>query len=420
MCIMLRLTGDWEVTVEAGSHTVAGQRVTVPRATRLTVERPPRVHVVGEAHPSWPDSGIRPRELGAEPGCLKDRWLAASLRVRTAADAVTSPFTVERDYRAEPHWAVAWRQPEGGIPADRPVWLEYDYERSRLDTVALRPDGTVELFTGSPHLSRPRARTLVPGVTALANLWVAGGIERLTLNSLFPILETVSPPPPVITDPREALPQTAQRLAAGERLRVLAWGDSVTAAGWVPEPARWPKRLATWLRERFPKASLDVVVAGWGGHTSEDFLTAGAADPFRYGDHVLASGADLVVSEFVNDAKFPPQKVEELYGRYLRDFRDMGAEWIVITPHYTQPEWMGFTCEREIDEDPRPLIKTLRTFCAREGIALADAAWLWGRLWRRGIPYTTWMSNGVNHPDADGMSLFGESLAHLLEPLVPR
>ena len=48
---------------------------------------------------------------------------------------------------------------------------------------------------------------------------------------------------------------------------------------------------------------------------------------------------------------------------------------------------------------------SLRRFAARHGLALADASRRWGRLWRRGIPYTVYLTNGINHPDADGMDL---------------
>lgn len=35
----------------------------------------------------------------------------------------------------------------------------------------------------------------------------------------------------------------------------------------------------------------------------------------------------------------------------------IGAEWIILSPHYVRPDWMGLTKEREIDDDPRPYVK---------------------------------------------------------------
>jgi hypothetical protein len=74
---------------------------------------------------------------------------------------------------------------------------------------------------------------------------------------------------------------------------------------------------------------------------------------------------------------------------------------------------MGLTAERDIDDDPRPYVKGLRRFAARNPVALADASLRYGRLWRQGIPYSTLMLNSINHPDARGMGLFADSLMAL-------
>jgi len=97
----------------------------------------------------------------------------------------------------------------------------------------------------------------------------------------------------------------------------------------------------------------------------------------------------------------------------LADFRRIGAEWIILTPHYVRPDWMGLDREQQIDEDPRPYVAGLRRFAAKHQVALADASLRWGRLWRQGLPYRTLLVNGINHPDARGMKLFADSLMAL-------
>lgn len=77
---------------------------------------------------------------------------------------------------------------------------------------------------------------------------------------------------------------------------------------------------------------------------------------------------------------------------------------------------MGLTKEREIDDDPRPYVTGLRQFAERHAIALADASQRYGRLWRQGIPYNTLMLNSINHPNAQGMRLFADSLMALFPP----
>ena len=37
----------------------------------------------------------------------------------------------------------------------------------------------------------------------------------------------------------------------------------------------------------------------------------------------------------------------------------------------------------------------------------------YGRLWRQGIPYTTMMVNGINHPNAAGLKIFVDALKAL-------
>ena len=57
----------------------------------------------------------------------------------------------------------------------------------------------------------------------------------------------------------------------------------------------------------------------------------------------------------------------------------------------------------------------LKEFCAKHHIALADASFYYGQLYRRGIPYSTLMVNNINHPNKLGMSLFADALMKLFE-----
>ena len=97
----------------------------------------------------------------------------------------------------------------------------------------------------------------------------------------------------------------------------------------------------------------------------------------------------------------------------MSDFKEIGAEWIILTPHYVIPDWMGLTSQRDIDDDPRPYVTGLRLFAEEHQLALADASRRYGRLWRQGIPYLTLMENNINHPNEFGHSLFADSLMEL-------
>ena len=124
-------------------------------------------------------------------------------------------------------------------------------------------------------------------------------------------------------------------------------------------------------------------------------------------------GTKFPISEFVNDASLKSSQVEERYIRLMADFQTIGAEWIISTPHYVRPDWMGLTREREIDEDPRTYVAGLRQFAAQHDVALADASLRYGRLWRQGVPYNALVVNAINHPDARGMRIFAGALMAL-------
>ena len=105
--------------------------------------------------------------------------------------------------------------------------------------------------------------------------------------------------------------------------------------------------------------------------------------------------------------------MKEHYARFLEDFRKIGAEWIILAPHYTRPDWMGLKQFKGNDEDPRPYVKAVREFGAANNIAVADAAARWGHLWREGIPFMSLFQNNINHPNVFGMSLFADALMDL-------
>ena len=216
------------------------------------------------------------------------------------------------------------------------------------------------------------------------------------------------------------LPRTLKKLRAGEAVRILAWGDSVTDGGYLPDRARdrWQEQFVTRLRATYPQARIELVTEAWGGRNTGSYLAEPPGSPHNYREKVLEAKADLVVSEFVNDAGLNPAQVGERYGRLLADLRERGAEWIILTPHYVRPDWMGLDRERDIDADPRPYVAGLRQFVERQGpgVALADASRRYGRLWRQGIPHTTLLLNSINHPNARGMALFADALMELFPP----
>jgi lysophospholipase L1-like esterase len=304
--------------------------------------------------------------------------------------------------------------PGGRIAAGKPVLVSYRYTPLRIDAIVLDRKGQVVVRSGVPHPAAPLPPDVADGERRLANVWIPGPIARLSEEHLFPVLEQAYPeaPKPSPTVAERLLPKTMAKLRNGQPLRILAWGDSVTVGTFVPDPDRnrWQAQFVARLAERFPRAKIELVTEAWGGRNTGSYLAEPPGSVHNYEEKVLGAKPDLVVSEFVNDAGLNQAQVDERYGKLLADFQRIGAEWIILTPHYTRPDMMRLTREREIDDDPRAYVAALRKFAPEHQVPLADASLRWGRLWRQGIPYRTLLLNAINHPDPRGMQLFADSL----------
>lgn len=408
--------GDWQVEVK----TPQGQaRLEVPPATIVAVkaEKYDRLPPYNpKAWAGW-QRGVRLRGVIAQECTNRGLLDPASLELRAGPEANAQRFELGKDYAADLEWGSIARLPEGRIGPQQPVYVDYRQGLLRIDAVVQTQAGGIELRQGQPHVAAPVPPALADGERRLANIFVPARISKLAPEHLFPVLEAVypEPPKPSPTVAEKLLPKTLEKLRTGQPLRILAWGDSVTVGSFVPEPERnrWQAQFVARLEERFPQAKIELVTEAWGGRSTASYLAEPPGSEHNYQEKVLGARPDLIVMEFVNDAGLKPAQVEERYSKFLADFHGLGAEWIILTPHYVRPDWMNLTGEREIDDDPRPYVTGLRQFAAQHQVALADASLRWGRLWRQGIPYSTLMLNAINHPDPRGMKLFADALMAL-------
>jgi len=337
----------------------------------------------------------------------------ASVRV-TGVDG--RPFKVDADYLLDPGWGAV-EAAVGSALTSTPVRVDYTYRLQRVDSIVRTATGALAYRAGVPRVDIPEMPRVSAGERRLANIWVNAGTRSLSDENLYPVLE---PPPAVAPKGGEPVaakgcPKTWAKLNAGGSVRVLAWGDSVTACGYLPNADKWQEQFLRRLRARFPKAKIELVSLGWGGRASHSFRNLPADHPYSYETKLLAAKPDLIVSEFVNDAGKNQALVDREYGAFRDDFRRIGADWIILTPHYTRWDWMNFKRLKGNDEDPRTYVKAVRAFGAANGIPVADAARRWGHLWREGVPYMTLFCNDINHPNAFGMSFFADALMGLFE-----
>jgi len=414
----LKLTGDWDVLVSSKEAR--------PLATTVHVAPPVLMTVTGEKYASLPlyDSkaagwtkGAQLRGVQAQETTTPHLFDPESLVLRAGPKADAPAFRRGEDYEADATWGTFGRCTNSAIKEGQPVFASYRHAQLRLDAVVLTRKGRIELRQGEPRSAAPLPPALEMGEHRLANIWLPGRVDRLAPEHLFPVLETAYPEPQKAkpTPAEQLCPKVMKKLGSGQPLRILAWGDSVTVGTFVPdwEHNRWQDQFVARLKARFRHANIELLTEAWGGRNTSSYLGEPPGSPHNYQEKVLAVKPDLIISEFVNDAGMNPAQVNERYGKLWADFQGIGAEWIILTPHYVRPDWMGLNRERDIDDDPRPYVKGLREFAPQHHVALADASRRYGRLWRQGIPYSSLMLNSINHPDARGMKIFADALIAL-------
>ena len=414
----LKLTGDWKVLVTVGEPRARTKtiRVTPPVTSTVTAEKLDGLPLFNPNAGGWAKGaqlhGVRAQET-TTPHLLDPD----SLVLRAGPKQDSAVLRRGQDYEADLVWGTIGRCPNSALKEGQPVYASYRFAQLRIDSMVLTHSGRIVLRQGESRPAAPLPPELKPGESRLANIWLPGRLSRLGPEHLFPVLETAYPeaPKPSPTPAEQLLPKTMSKLQSGERLRILAWGDSVTVGTYVPDwqRNRWQEQFVARLKARFPQANIELLTEAWGGRNTSSYLAEPPGSEHNYQEKVLAVKPDLIVSEFVNDAGLTPPQVSERYGKLLADFQGIGAEWIILTPHYVRPDWMGLNRERDVDDDPRPYVTGLREFAAHNKVALADASRRYGRLWRQGIPYSTFMLNSINHPDARGMKLFADALMDL-------
>lgn len=415
----LEVAGDWQVRIGPGQVTLAGRAVNLPAAVTVSIEPPAVVSVRDEAAARLPvfnpkaaswQRGLHPAQLRAQECVCTGLLVPGSLKVK-AAPGEGEAFIAGTDYGLEEYWTGVGRLEGGKIAADQKVCLDYDYVPCRLDSIVMDATGKVQAIAGKPAASLALPPETPVGTTVLGRVWLQGPTAKLGDLNLYPIDPTVGGPLVGDGSAVKLLPRTLAKLRNGEKVLIIAWGDSVTCGGGVGgNTAQWyQNRFAEELRQRFPKAQIELRTAGWGGRDSRTYMAQPRGAEKDFVRDVLEPKPDLVTIEFVNDAWLKGEAFEAQYTKIMGEITGVGAEVLLISPHLVRPDWLGMADPR-FDNDPRPYVADLKRFAATRGIALADASTLWCRLWRQGLPYLSLEANWINHPDARGHQMFADAL----------
>lgn len=203
------------------------------------------------------------------------------------------------------------------------------------------------------------------------------------------------------------LPRTRHKLEAGEPLRIVAFGDSITAGGDASTPKLifW-ERWADALRQKYPRATIEAINGATGGDTTAQGLA-------RLSEKVIARKPDLVLIGFgMNDHN------REGYGVPLPAFTanlrtlvdrvraESGAEAVLFSAFPPNPKWHFGS------HNMAAYAEATRAVAREKQCAFADVFQLWQQLSRRKKPEDL-LANNINHPNDYGHWIYFQALQTL-------
>ena len=384
--------------------------------TILDIKPPEKIKIRHEKYFKMPvytksggyNNGVVLKQLEACGCTLTNGLIPSSLVVKTGKGTL---LTRGKDYEFDAVWGTIGRIPSSNISEFSEVYIDYDYIPMRIDSIVLNSLSKIEILEGKNASYCPPLPALRKGDKRLMNILLTGKSSKLTPKDCYPILQNKILIPR--QDPMQSfLPNTMNKLKSGGKLKILAWGDSVTDGLYIAPRFHWQQQFFTALKRIYPKHDIELMSLGWGGRCTKTFLDEPESSIYNFKEKVLNSGADLVISEFVNDAGLFPEIWAKCYTDIFNQFKQKKIEWIICTPHYVRHDWMNCSGKTasEMEDDPRPFVAFLRKFAAENKIALADPAKIYGQLYKTGIPYQTLMTNNINHPDQRGLKIYSDAL----------
>ncbi len=210
---------------------------------------------------------------------------------------------------------------------------------------------------------------------------------------------------PVQSPQFELLKSTQAKLAAGGPVKIVAFGDSITAGGDAskPELIFW-QRWTDELQRKYPKASISAVNGATGGDTTVQGIA-------RLQGKVLDEKPDLVLIAFgMNDhnvGSVPLAQFELNLKQIITRIRDQtAAEVVLLSAFPPNPKWK-FGSHRMADY----AAATERT--AREmNCAFANVFNNWQTIAARKKPEDL-LGNNINHPNDFGHWIYFRVLEEL-------
>jgi acyl-CoA thioesterase-1 len=208
------------------------------------------------------------------------------------------------------------------------------------------------------------------------------------------------------------LPKTIEKLKSGEPMKVIAYGDSITAGGEASSPElQFPARYVEHLTKMFPQAKIALENGATGGDNTVNGLA-------RLDEKVLTRSPDVVLVGFgMNDHNIPdvggvaiPAFKKNLEQMVNRIREQTGAEVILLSAFPPNPQWHFSSHSME------KYAEATKAAAGDCKVAYADVFGAWKPVLERKDP-SSLLANNINHPNDFGHWLYLQALEALtLQP----
>jgi acyl-CoA thioesterase-1 len=210
---------------------------------------------------------------------------------------------------------------------------------------------------------------------------------------------------PVQRSQKQFLTSTLAKLKTGGEVKIVAFGDSITAGGEACSPSLifW-QRWGSWLEQKYPRAKISAVNGATGGDTTIQGLE-------RLQAKVLNEKPDLLLIAFgMNDHNIGgptiPQFEQNLTHMVERIRGATGAEVVLMSTFPPNPKWHYGTHRMADYADATSRV------AERCGCAYADVFRNWENLTSNKKPEDL-LANNINHPNDFGHWIYFQVLTAL-------
>ncbi|HRK34242.1 MAG TPA: SGNH/GDSL hydrolase family protein [Candidatus Hydrogenedentes bacterium] len=200
----------------------------------------------------------------------------------------------------------------------------------------------------------------------------------------------------------DLLPATRKKLKGGGPIKIVAYGDSITAGGDAtkPELIFW-NQWATSLQEKYPNARVIAENGATGGDSTIQGLV-------RLEEKVLRQSPDLVLIGFgMNDHNKGGVPISQFEANLLEMISRIRAatkaEIVLYSTFPPNPKWMYGTQRME------EYAAATERVAQQSGCAFADVYGNWQAIATR-KKYEDLLGNNINHPNDFGHWIYSETL----------